>query len=204
MSSGLSQSSAARSGLAVCDGPIPRMRLRHHYSRLSLGRQVALRTLAAFLVTFAILRLTTAQWPPRSWLCTDSASRSGMRWFASRWGETAKKSAAMPNQSSPSGCRNRRLPSARKKSGNHEHTTPVPRNSIEDGSGIGTPSITDKETFGGNGGPGDVLRKIWPAVKLSRYVTFLRCMTDSCVRGFGQPGIHSRCSGTTDRACCAV
>jgi hypothetical protein len=36
------------------------MRLRRHYSRLSLGRQVALRTLAAFLLTFAILRLITA------------------------------------------------------------------------------------------------------------------------------------------------
>jgi hypothetical protein len=36
------------------------MRLRHHYRRLSLGRRVALRTLAAFLVTFAILRLITA------------------------------------------------------------------------------------------------------------------------------------------------
>jgi hypothetical protein len=34
--------------------------LRRHISRLSVGRRVALRTLAAFLVTFAVLRLITA------------------------------------------------------------------------------------------------------------------------------------------------
>jgi hypothetical protein len=36
------------------------MRFRHHYRLLSLGRRVALRSLAAFLVTFATLRLITA------------------------------------------------------------------------------------------------------------------------------------------------
>jgi hypothetical protein len=36
------------------------VRLRHHYSRLDLGRRVALRALAAFLVTFALLRILTA------------------------------------------------------------------------------------------------------------------------------------------------
>ena len=36
------------------------MRLRHHYRTLDLGRRVALRALAAFLVTFAILRVITA------------------------------------------------------------------------------------------------------------------------------------------------
>ena len=37
-----------------------RVRLRHHYARLDLGRRVALRTLVAFLVMFAILRAITA------------------------------------------------------------------------------------------------------------------------------------------------
>ena len=36
------------------------MRLRHHFRALDLGRRVALRALAAFLVTFAALRLITA------------------------------------------------------------------------------------------------------------------------------------------------
>jgi hypothetical protein len=36
------------------------MRLRRHYSRLDLGRRVALRSLASFLVSFAILRVITA------------------------------------------------------------------------------------------------------------------------------------------------
>jgi hypothetical protein len=36
------------------------MRLHHHYGRLDLGRRVALRTLAAFLVSFLILRVITA------------------------------------------------------------------------------------------------------------------------------------------------
>jgi hypothetical protein len=36
------------------------MRLHHHYRRLNLGRRVALRALAAFLVTFGVLRLITA------------------------------------------------------------------------------------------------------------------------------------------------
>jgi hypothetical protein len=36
------------------------MRFRHHYRLLSLGRRVALRSLAAFLVTFGTLRLITA------------------------------------------------------------------------------------------------------------------------------------------------
>jgi len=36
------------------------MRLRHHYRALDLGRRIALRTLAAFLVTFAVLRIITA------------------------------------------------------------------------------------------------------------------------------------------------
>jgi hypothetical protein len=36
------------------------MRLRHHYDQLNLGRRVALRTLAAFLGSFAILRVITA------------------------------------------------------------------------------------------------------------------------------------------------
>ncbi len=35
-------------------------RLRRHYRRLDLGRQVALRALAVFLATFAILRIITA------------------------------------------------------------------------------------------------------------------------------------------------
>jgi hypothetical protein len=34
--------------------------LRLYFQRLSLGRRIALRALAAFLVTFAILRVTTA------------------------------------------------------------------------------------------------------------------------------------------------
>jgi hypothetical protein len=36
------------------------MRIRRHFSRLSLGRQVAIRALVAFLITFAILRAITA------------------------------------------------------------------------------------------------------------------------------------------------
>jgi hypothetical protein len=36
------------------------VRLRHHFRALDLGRRVALRALAAFLVTFAALRLITA------------------------------------------------------------------------------------------------------------------------------------------------
>jgi hypothetical protein len=36
------------------------MRIRHHYARLNLGRRVAPRTLAAFLVTFGVLRVITA------------------------------------------------------------------------------------------------------------------------------------------------
>jgi len=36
------------------------VRLRHHYQDLNLGRRVALRALAAFLVTFAVLRAITA------------------------------------------------------------------------------------------------------------------------------------------------
>jgi hypothetical protein len=36
------------------------VRLHHHYGRLNLGRRVALRTLAAFLVSFLILRVITA------------------------------------------------------------------------------------------------------------------------------------------------
>ena len=36
------------------------MRLREHYRRLDLGRRVALRTLAAFLITFGVLRIITA------------------------------------------------------------------------------------------------------------------------------------------------
>jgi len=34
--------------------------MRHHYSRLSLGRRVAIRTLIAFLLTFAAMRIITA------------------------------------------------------------------------------------------------------------------------------------------------
>jgi hypothetical protein len=34
--------------------------LRHHYRNLNLGRRVALRTLASFLATFAVLRVITA------------------------------------------------------------------------------------------------------------------------------------------------
>jgi len=44
------------------------MRMVHHYSRLSLGRRIALRTLASYVVTFAGLRVVTAiiyhQWFP--------------------------------------------------------------------------------------------------------------------------------------------
>jgi len=36
------------------------MRVRAHYLALDLGRRIALRTLAAFLVTFAVLRVITA------------------------------------------------------------------------------------------------------------------------------------------------
>ena len=36
------------------------MRIRQHYRKLDLGRRVALRALAAFLVTFAVLRVITA------------------------------------------------------------------------------------------------------------------------------------------------
>jgi hypothetical protein len=36
------------------------MRLRQHFSRLSLGRRVAIRTLIAFLITFALMRIITA------------------------------------------------------------------------------------------------------------------------------------------------
>src|SRR5437667_690672 len=36
------------------------MRLGQHYQRLSLSRRIALRVLAAFLMTFALLRLITA------------------------------------------------------------------------------------------------------------------------------------------------
>src|SRR5450759_3650979 len=36
------------------------MELRHHFRTLDLGRRVALRALAAFLVTFAVLRIITA------------------------------------------------------------------------------------------------------------------------------------------------
>jgi hypothetical protein len=36
------------------------MRLRHHYRSLELGRRVAIRALASFLITFAILRIITA------------------------------------------------------------------------------------------------------------------------------------------------
>src|SRR5439155_26635285 len=37
-----------------------RRRIRHHYRELNLARRVALRALAAFVVTFAILRIITA------------------------------------------------------------------------------------------------------------------------------------------------
>lgn len=36
------------------------MRVRHHYSRLDLGRRVAIRALVAFLITFIVLRIITA------------------------------------------------------------------------------------------------------------------------------------------------
>ena len=36
------------------------MRLAYHYRRLDLGRRIALRALAAYLVTFAVLRAITA------------------------------------------------------------------------------------------------------------------------------------------------
>ena len=36
------------------------MRLRQHYQRLNLGRRIAMRTLAAYLATFAVLRVITA------------------------------------------------------------------------------------------------------------------------------------------------
>ncbi len=36
------------------------MRLRHHYRKLDLGRRVAIRALAAYLLTFAVLRIITA------------------------------------------------------------------------------------------------------------------------------------------------
>jgi hypothetical protein len=37
-----------------------RVRVRHHFSRLDLGRRVAIRVLIAFLVTLVILRVVTA------------------------------------------------------------------------------------------------------------------------------------------------
>lgn len=37
-----------------------RVRVRHHYARLDLGRRVALRALFAFVITFGILRALTA------------------------------------------------------------------------------------------------------------------------------------------------
>jgi hypothetical protein len=37
-----------------------RVRLRHHYRNLNLGRRVALHVLATYLVTFAVLRVITA------------------------------------------------------------------------------------------------------------------------------------------------
>ena len=36
------------------------MRLRHHFSLLSLGRRVAIRTLIAFLITVVLMRILTA------------------------------------------------------------------------------------------------------------------------------------------------
>jgi len=36
------------------------VRLRHHFSRLDLGRRVAIRALVAFLITFGVLRVITA------------------------------------------------------------------------------------------------------------------------------------------------
>jgi len=36
------------------------VRIRHHFRNLDLGRRVALRTLASFLMTFAVLRAITA------------------------------------------------------------------------------------------------------------------------------------------------
>ena len=36
------------------------MHLAHHFSRLTLGRRVAIRALIAFLITFAVLRVLTA------------------------------------------------------------------------------------------------------------------------------------------------
>ena len=41
-------------------GTISAMRFQQHYRRLTLGRRVAMRTLAAFLATFVLLRLITA------------------------------------------------------------------------------------------------------------------------------------------------
>lgn len=45
-----------------------RLHIRRHYQRLNLGRRVALRVLASYLVTFVVLRLITADiryhwWP---------------------------------------------------------------------------------------------------------------------------------------------
>jgi hypothetical protein len=45
---------------AAGSGTISAMRFQQHYRRLSLGRRVAMRTLAAFLATFGLLRLITA------------------------------------------------------------------------------------------------------------------------------------------------
>jgi hypothetical protein len=36
------------------------LRIAHHFRRLNLGRRIALRTLAAFLITFGVLRTITA------------------------------------------------------------------------------------------------------------------------------------------------
>ena len=51
---------AAGGGRPLAPAEPVRVRLREHYRRLDLGRRVALRALAAFLITFGILRIITA------------------------------------------------------------------------------------------------------------------------------------------------
>jgi hypothetical protein len=65
------------------------MQIRQHFRRLNLGRRVALRALAAFLVTFALLRIITAVirfdlWPhgPFRYVIT----RSGLHIHHLFWG----------------------------------------------------------------------------------------------------------------------
>jgi hypothetical protein len=66
-----------------------RVRIRAHYHALDLGRRVALRALAAFLLTFAILRAITAiihyEWLPHGPF-RNLVTRSGLHIHHLFWG----------------------------------------------------------------------------------------------------------------------